>query len=475
MSRPDFKYEKLAKELSISIRNGNYRIGEKLPSIREIHRQTGNSIITVSKAFEKLEQLGLIETRPKSGHYVAAPKIDPFRPPAHKKFEPTIKKVSVYQATGSILSLMNDPNLTSFGCSIVRPELLPQKSLSKIIKGLTQKKIETTLRYSPVEGEYELRKQIARRMLRVMKSIQPEDIIITNGCMAAITLCLLSVAKKGDSIVVESPSYPLLLQTLQGLELNVVEIPSSPQTGFDVGTYESVLKKMDVKACIVTGNFSNPLGTLMPDENKMRLVQLAAHYDVPIIENDIYSEMYYEFKPPTLIKSFDESDMVFSCSSFSKTLAPGLGVGWVIPNKRFYEKILRLKVGVSLATASVNQLIISEFISSGAYDRHLRILRQKLFKQTYQTALSIQTYFPGGTRLVMPKGGFMIWVELPKKVDSKQIFDLALKEKILTIPGIICANTDSYRNYMRFSCASPFTKERDEGIKKIARIVKANL
>ncbi len=467
----EFKYEKVAKELETNIRNGNYKIGEKLPSIRKLNKKMNYSVITITKALEKLERIGLVEARPKSGYYVSPPDADTFQAPKQKKFQPKKTKVSIYHATGSILSLTNDPSLTSLGCSVVNSDILPYKSFTRIIKNISKSDIKKTLQYSPIQGEYELRRQIAKRSLGVIPGIKAEDIIITNGCIEAISLCLMSTVEKGETVAIESPSYPLLLQTLHGLGISVVEIPSSHESGFDINGFETVVGTIDIKACILTPNFNNPIGALMPDDNKKRIVDVCNNYNIPIIENSIYSELYYGTIAPTNIKTFDKNNIVMNCSSYSKTLAAGLRVGWVIPGKRFFDKILKLKSGLSMSSNTIGQLMVTEFLINGGYDRHLRMLRENLYQQAHNIARAIKKYFPEGTNFTMPKGGFMLWIELPSKINSMDIFQEALERKVLTIPGLICSNLSRYKNYLRVSCGSPYTKDLEEGIAIVGEII----
>ena len=303
------------------------------------------------------------------------------------------------------------------------------------------------------------------------EEVQPEDLIITNGCIEAVSICLMGFVKAGEAVAIESPTYFLMLQTLQELGLTVVEIPSIPQQGFDVEAFEVVIKSLHIKACFVTPNFNNPLGSLMPEENKEKLVNLAYRYNIPIIEDNIYSELYYQSSPPPSLRAFDSHGMVLSCSSFSKTLSPGLRLGWLIPGKHFQEKAIKLKSGFSICTGNLKQFLVKEFLKSGGYERYLRKLRQNLKQQTYETTRAIQKYFPSGTKLTMPQGGFMLWVELPPQCSGMDVFHRALEQKILIIPGIICANSQHFKHHIRISCGYPFTPEIEQGIAELGRII----
>ncbi len=472
MERKLFKYESIARDIEENIRTGVYRIGDKLPSIRNVHKQLNMSIVTVNKAFEELERIGLIEARPKSGYYVKSPEAISFETPQHQQFKSAPAKVSLAGTTDSILSFMNDPTLLPLGAAIIDPEHLPYKYFSRTLKGMSSLDLRNVLSYGPVEGDYELRRQIAQRMIGVIDGIKPEDIIITNGCVEAISICLQGLVQRGETIAIESPTYFLLLQLLQELGIMAVEIPTTPQYGLDVDAFESIAKYMDIKACLLTPNFNNPLGSLMTDEAKEKLVHVAHRFNVPIIEDDVYSELYYQKTHPSTLKTFDHYDIVLSCSSFSKTLFPGLRIGWIIPGKRFKDKICKLRGSLSISSPSLNQFLISEYLLHGGYDRHLRALRQTLKEQTYNTALAIHEHFPSETKLAMPQGGFVLWIELPINVDSIELFNQAIEHKILIIPGIIFTNSKRYKNYIRISCGYPFTEEVRQGIITLGNLVK---
>jgi DNA-binding transcriptional MocR family regulator len=373
--------------------------------------------------------------------------------------------------TNAVVSAINNPGLLPLGMTVTDSELLPFKPFARIIKAFSHQEIKTMLSYSLSEGHPGLRRQLALNTVGLIKGITPEDIIITNGCMEAIALALLAVTRAGDAVAIESPTNFSYLQLLQELGLLVVEIPANPQTGLDIDEFEKVLRTDAVKACLFMPNFHNPLGAVIPDENKERLVQLANRHELLIIEDDISSELYFGDQRPAPLKTFDQKDLVITCSSFSKTLGPGLRIGWIMPGERFREKIQSLKGGINVSTSTLDQSIVARYLESGAYERHLRLLRGFLKKQMVQTALAIQKYFPEQTRLAMPRGGSLLWVELPSGIDAMTVYQKAIDHHIAIIPGSVCSNSRQFTQYIQISCGCPFTLEIEKGLETLGRLI----
>ena len=266
-----------------------------------------------------------------------------------------------------------------------------------------------------------------------LNHVREDDIIETNGCMEALSLCLRAIAGVGDVIAVESPTFFSLLQLIQDLGMKALEIPTHPQGGVDLASLRKALGVNSVKACLFISNFHNPLGCVIPDENKRELVRFLGETEIPVIEDDIYGDLNFQKPRPTTLKSFDQKGLVLYCSSFSKTLAPGLRVGFTLPG-RFSEKVQRLKINSTLTAPTMNQLILSDFLKSGSYERHLRKLRNALKNQMHRSIMAIARYFPRDTRLTAPDGGFMLWVELPERISSLDVYRERLKSGFPLFP-----------------------------------------
>lgn len=468
-----FQYKQLAEEFETKIHNGTYPPGERLPSIRKLHRQLNLSISTVYQAYVELETSGLIEARPKSGYYVTPVPLRQLKAPVFEKkaAETVPRKVELSSMVYALVKAANDPNMLPLGCSATSPELLPYKALARILKGFTNNEIRSMISYPLTEGIPELRRQLVLQYIGVLKKISPEDIIITNGCIEAISLCLKALTNPGDTIAIETPTFFGFLQVLKEMGLMVVEVPTDPRYGVDLDELENTFRRNDIKACLFIPNFHNPLGALMPDSRKQKLVELVTRYGIPLIEDDISSELCYGEKRPLPLKAFDRKDMVLTCSSFSKTLAPGFRIGWAIPGKRFREKMLHLKTGINISTAGLNQHVLCRFLSGGGYNRHLRSLRNAVKKQTTNTALAIRKYFPPDIRLAIPQGGALLWVQLPQNIDGLDVYRKAMERRISILPGSVCTISGSFKNYIRICSSSPFTPAVEKGIATLGELI----
>jgi len=467
----NYRYLRLADDFESNILDGIFKAGEKLPSIRKLHDHTGHSITTVYQAYIELEKRGVVEPRIKSGFYVRPLLRNILQSPKLKRHRPVPKKVAINTIATSIVEAMSDSNVLQLGAAAPAPELLPYKQLYRHIKSNMGHDIKDIIAsYESPSGALQLRRQITKRTIGISRKATVDDIIITNGCMEAVNICLRAVAKPGDIIIVESPTFFCFLQLIEDLNMLALEIPTDPEQGIDIKALKQALEQNDVKACIFIPNFHNPLGCVISSNKKRQLVELLSKKNIPIIEDDIYGDLYFGKTRPSTLKSFDKKGLVLYCSSFSKTLAPGLRIGWTIPGI-YKETVKRLKLNTSIVSPTLNQYIISEFLKSGSYDRHLRKLRTCLKNQVSNTALAIARYFPEDTKITAPQGGLTLWVQLNEAVDGLKLYHEAIKRNISFLPGIICSNSKKYKNFIRICCRYPWNDKVEKGIIQLAKII----
>jgi DNA-binding transcriptional MocR family regulator len=314
-----------------------------------------------------------------------------------------------------------------------------------------------------------LRRQIARRSPDAGCGFAAEDVVITCGAMEAVNLSLRAVAKPGDVIAVESPSYFGILGSIASLGMKIVEIPTHPQEGMDLDRLESAIRKHRVKACVVMPNCHNPLGYVMPDTNKKALADLTARLNVAVIEDDVYGDLAYETPRPRTVKSFDKKDLVLLCSSFSKTLPPGYRVGWVAAG-RFHADVERLKFLSTVATSTLSQLAVADFLASGGYDRHVKRLGAVFAGRVDLARQAVARYFPEGTRISRPAGGLLLWIEMPPKTDALKLYQAALAERIAILPGKIFSPSNRFRNHIRINCGHAWSETHERALLKLGRL-----
>jgi len=456
-------YQQVANRLIDLVEQGTLRPGERLPSVRRLHKQWGVSVSTVLEAYRVLEDRGVLDVRPQSGHYVRArahraplPRAEP---------APTTPRALDSDLMVRITLRAGQQGLTRLGCGLPERDLLPLSELDKVIS-----RVARTCRdshdYVVAPGHIRLRRALARRLVDAGCTLSPEDLVITNGCTEALDLCVRTLTKPGDTVVVESPTYFGLLEILRAQDVQVVEVPNHPETGVDVDAVARALEEHDVAAVVVSCNYTNPLGALVPLEQKRRLVALCTDNEVPLIEDDAYGDLGFEGDRPPSLKAFDTDGWVLSCGTLSKTLSPGLRIGWVAPG-RFLSEICRRKLISTLAGATVPQLAAAEYLQNGGYDRQLRRLRRSYRSLLRQMCEAVTDRFPDGTGISRPRGGQFLWVELPEGRDAMELFEKAWDAGISIAPGPMFSPSGGYRSFFRLNGSVLWTPVVDEAITKL--------
>ncbi len=468
---PDHKYIDVADRVERLIENGVLKVGDKLLSVRSLSKEQGISLSTAFQSYYHLESKGLIEARPQSGYYVKFSREHILDLP--KSCEPLndAVPVSVDEMISSVYHDLNNDKLIHFSLGVPSIELLPAAKLNKAVTQAIRESKTSCMGYEHIQGNLALRKQIVRQAFNWGGTPTEDDIVVTAGCVEALALCIKAVTKPGDTVAIESPTYFAVFQVMESHGLKVVEIPTDPVTGIDLDYLALAIPRFNIKACLFVCNFNNPMGSCMPDENKKRLVEMLSKQEIPLIEDDIYGEMYFGKTRPKTCKSFDKKGLVLHCSSFSKSLAPGYRIGWIIPGK-FKEQIIRLKRMHTVATNTLAQAAIALFLSNGRYELHLRHLRKALHTQSLRYVQAICEYFPEDTRMTRPQGGFVLWVELNKKINTYKLHKRALKQNIGIAPGQIFSSQARFENCFRMSYGEPWSNRIEEGIKTLGKLAK---
>lgn len=469
------RYEQLAEELSVSIMAGVMKDGDRMPSVRQTSSSRNVSASTVFEAYYLLEARGLIRARERSGYYVTTGggglPPEPVMPAAHNT---TAMPVTVSELIFSVLESIKTRDVVPLGSAFPSPLLFPLQRLARSLAYGAHAMDPWSTVDDITPGNSNLRRQIALRYLTDGIYVQPDDIVMTNGALEALNLCLQTVTKPGDSVVVESPTFYGALQALENLGLKVIEVPSCPRQGINLDLLAQVLDMYRPAACWLMTNFQNPVGSTMPDEKKRALVQLLAAHQVPLIEDDVYGELYFGKRRPMPAKAFDQAGLVLHCSSFSKCLAPGYRVGWAIPG-RFLQAVSRLKLTRTLAVASPVQEGVSNYLAKGGYDRHLRQLRQALWQQQLALSSAVLRHFPPGTRATRPEGGYFLWVELPAGVDALQLQHDASTLSISVAPGQMFSTRAAFVNCIRLNYGHPWSASLDDAIAVLGRLASGQL
>ena len=467
-------YLQVADGLEKMISEEVLRIGDKLPSVRVLSEEYGISMGTAFQAYYHLEGRGLIEARPKSGYYVRFnyqrfPQLPNLVPPDALSHD-----VSVKEMIASIYRDIVAADVINLALAVPDASLLPTAKINKsVVYALCNSK-DHCINYENTQGNLELRQQIAKLAFNWGGKIQPEEIIVTSGCLDAITLCLKAVTNNGDTVAVECPNYFGIYQAIESIGLKVVELPADPVMGLDLNAVEKAIRKFRVKAVVSIPNFNNPLGSCMPDENKKKLVEIITRFQVPLIEDDIYGELYFGKSRPRTCKYYDTKGLVMHCSSLSKSLAPGYRIGWTIPGK-YVDQVKHLKRIQNISNPTLTQAAMAHYLKNGRYEYHLKTLRKALYTQSLRYVQAIIKYFPADTKVSRPHGGFCLWVQLNKKVDSFKLRAEAIKQNISIVPGKIFSATANYSNCIRVSFGKPWNDDVDYGLMILGKLIKKML
>ncbi|WP_354004963.1 PLP-dependent aminotransferase family protein [Ramlibacter albus] len=464
----DKKYELLARELEASISEGTFRPGERLPSVRELVASRGVSPSTVFEAYALLESRGVVEARPRAGYFArqrsaAAPQ------PAISKPATSPRPVAIHDLVMEVLGSVRDHDVIPLGSAFPNPALFPLERLARGM-GAGMRRLEPARMLRDLTpGNDELRRQLALRYVAHGTLASADEIVLTSGAMEALNLCLQAVTKPGDAVAIESPAFYGCLQALERLGLKAVEIATHPRDGVQLDSLAAALQRQAIKACWFMPNLQNPTGASMPADNRKALVELLARHRVPLIEDDVYAELYFGVRRPLPAKSFDREGWVMHCSSFSKSLAPGYRVGWVAAG-RFVREVERLKLMGTISVAVPSQVAVLEFLLRGAFDRHLRQLRATLAAQQALAVRAITKHFPAGTRVTTPDGGYFLWVELPREVDAFALHGLALSHGISLAPGPLFSGGGRFTHHVRVNYGHPTAAQLESGLRTVGKM-----
>jgi DNA-binding transcriptional MocR family regulator len=458
-------YERLAGQLRKQIAQGTLRAGERLPSIRQLAQNHGVSAATAVQACLQLEREGLALARPRSGYFVraATPPL-PAAAPARRRAPAEVSNPMLQD----MLDMLARSDLLPLHSATPSPALLPQSALAAALSRCLRRSPEAALDYAPPQGLPTLRRLIAQRYAQLGITVAPDEVLITAGAMEAISLALRTLTQPGDVVLVESPTYHGILQAVAALKLKVLEVPTLPGSGIDVARVEQLLQQNRVRAAVLVPNFNNPLGSLTGDAAKQSLLKSCARHRTVVIEDDIYGELAWSGQRPSLLRRWDRQGNVITLSSYSKILAPGLRVGWLVGGE-WTDALLRTKYFSTVGSASLPQLALADYLQRHDLQRHLRQLCRALADNAQRMHEAIARHWPASTRACTPQGGLSLWLQTPG-MDAKALFDAGLRAGIGTSPGMLFSSRGEYTDCLRLSCGLPWSPALERAMRTLGQL-----
>jgi len=461
-------YERLAQRLRGQIQRGVLRAGERLPSLRRLGRDQRISLATAIEAYLQLEREGLIEARPRSGYYVRAATLPAPRAAIAHRLSRAPQPIRNPALLG-VLDVLGRKDVIPLHAATPAPSLLPTAALASAVTRAMRRDAAAALSYAIPQGLPALRQRIAQRYAQCGVDVDPDEVIVTAGAMEAISLALRTVARPGDVVIMETPTYYGLLQAVAAQGLRVIEVPNRPGSGIDAARVGELLERHAVRAAVLVPNFNNPLGSLTGDDDKRTLVAACAAHGVVVIEDDLYGELAYSGVRPAPLRAFDRDSAVITCGSYSKMLSPGLRVGWALGG-RWTSALLRAKCFSTVATATLPQLAIVEYLARHDFDRGLRRLRRVLADNAQWYRQALVDHWPPGTRVSEPTGGMVLWVELPEAIEGQALFEAALAKGIGILPGHLFSNRGDYRHHVRLSCGLAWDAKIQTALRTVGKL-----
>ncbi|MBE9138913.1 PLP-dependent aminotransferase family protein [Nodosilinea sp. LEGE 07088] len=467
-------YEQVAERLMQLITDGTLQPGDRLPSVRKLRSQLSVSTSTVMEAYRLLEDRGLILVRPQSGYYVKQSPLNLPQEPSTTTPPRQATDIDISLAF-EVMDLMRNPELIQLGAALPALEQLPLAQLNRLMGKVLRENSLLAHAYGTLLGDLGLRVEVAKRMLDAGCSVHSDQMVITNGANEAIYFCLQALTQPGDTVAIESPTYFAMLEAMKCLGLKALTLSTHPRDGISLSHLEEALESGEVKVVMLVSNFSNPLGSCMDDTRKKQLVELLNRYNTPLIEDDVYGDICFAGARPKAIKAFDTEDRVLYCASVSKTLSPGLRVGWCVGG-RYHPAIAQMKSIINQNTAIAPQLTVAAFLANGGYDRHLRQLRRAYRDQMIRMQQAERDYFPAETCMTRPEGGHVLWLEMPQGFDSMRLYREALDQRIAIAPGIMfSASGQCYRNCFRLNTAVVWSEAVEQAMQTLGKLAKTQL
>src|SRR3984893_7086059 len=482
-------YIQLRDQLRALVNTGDLRPGDRIPASRELALQLGVHRTTVANAYAELESEGLIRGHVGRGTFILQEEADPgnrqpaLPPPAvngnfrwesmfaDERGEESLSRLTQAAPRGSISFIIAQP----------ASEFFPVEDLRNCTNAVWRKEGLAILQFGPSDGYPPLKAALVSLLRGEGYEATDKNLLITDGCQQALDLLCKAFLRPGDTVLIENPTYSGTLAILAGARARVLGVPvrtaSGPGTtpGVDVATIEAVLMQNRVKMIVITPDFQNPTGTTLPVAERRRLLELAARFQVPVIEDHIYARLRARGDRVPSLKQLDRSNLVIQIDSFSKIAFPGLRVGWMVAPATVIERLRLVKQTTNLHTGQLSQAILAEYMRRGLLGRHLERTRKAYSRRLAVLEHELSRHMPHGTKWTRPEGGMCVWVELPPGFDASELLIHVRERGVLFSPGRYFYLQNPMPNSLRLGF--PGLNERDiaRGIATLADVLRIEM
>lgn len=467
-----YKAEQLAHNIRVLIENQSLSAHQKLPSLRDQAADCGLSLMTVMNAYQSLEAQGLIYAKEKSGYFVSPIQHDVI--PANSRAVALHQDVSINSLVFKYLKSTQAANMQPLGSAFPDDQLVLNKKLIQIMAQLAREPMSYTQHESLPPGKLALRQLISQRYNMHGVATHADDIVITSGCLDALNLALQAVAQVGDYIILQQHVFYGAWQAAERLGLKVITLPEHPIYGFDLDAFEQILQQYPIKVCWLMLNSHNPIGFNVSNEIKAKIAALIHEYQVYLIEDDVYEELYFSQTRPLPMKYFDHANWVLHCSSFSKTLGASFRLGWVNAGA-FSAKIQHLQLMSTISANSLLQHALVEFIGKHHYEKHLRQLRKNLEKQKKIFFKYLEKHLPKGCEIYYYNSGYFLWIKLPPHVASMSVYEQLLERNISIAPSRLFCVFSEQRQGLRLNCSFTWNADIQQALETMIKVLEEHI
>nr|WP_205668574.1 PLP-dependent aminotransferase family protein [Ammoniphilus sp. CFH 90114] len=463
-------YIQIKEYIRTNIENGRWTVGMKIPTQRYLAEKYGVNRSTVVTAIEELIGEGLLEGKSGSGTRVANNSwslLSALRPPNWSVYVDNGIHYPNLSTIQKINQLEFQPHIQRLGTGEMSPSLFPSAMMKQILQTVSQQ--VTSLGYEEPKGSLGLRKEISRYLATKGLNVDPSSVLIVSGALQAIQLIAIGILKKGSTILHERPSYLYSLHVFQSAGMNLQGIPMDSE-GLDVKMMIGERRKTNAAILYTIPSFHNPTGLTMSQKRRTDILNTCERESLPIIEDDVYGDLWFDSPAPLPLKSHDRTGQVLYLGSLSKTLSPGLRIGWLIGPETVIDRLADIKMQTDYGSSSISQRAAEEWLASGMYTIHLERIRDELKRRRDIALNALEKFFSGIARWNTPTGGYYIWLELTHSISPTVLFEQCLHHGLLINPGSIYGSYETTTIRLSYSYVEPL--DLQQGIMNLSHIVK---